>query len=625
MSFRIRMPRIISDNNTSTRRRSARNQPRKQSKKVVYEEIEVPTEEVNEVSNKDDNDDNIQMPDDYNPSDDSDVEYVQITRENRKTLKTKSKRSWKERVSSSSDEEMHIITDKRSRFNPNPYCDPDPDNPPPVHTLQVKEEPDSDHPAKCPFEGCGVSLNVEGTARIHLALHYFENNAFATANILKPKDAGKDGRAKDITGKAVKYHCEIPGCTKRQMGYKEICVHQATQHQSLKTLMMKDQKPEVHELCNLLYPPPEVPSPVKVKQERVEPTTVVEPAVSDNEDVDDPDELDDAYNPDDEEDLDSPDDPPSVQAQDPVVKSKASTRGPQLQDKTLPDKLNPSKTPKSKEEKSKVVPVRRRRPKTNGVDKLMNCIVCDERDGKNLSSRGSELKYHMSVCVYSMGGFLSILPAHQGTMVMEEIEEFGARFKYRCSFPMCDKSTGKAKPIGYKEFAIHSGVMHGILERWIEQNLDREGAREMLELLQDLREEEGLPLEEIPEIQYEELHVCFLCEGEDKEGKSLSFHAEQLYRTRYHYSACMYDTGLYVKLYNPGKQNLTADGKPRDILGREVKYACQERKCHQKRKMGYKEFCIHMSNDHGGLEKALLLHEDKRVRSLSKRLIVDKK
>ena len=40
------MPR--SDNNTTTRK-SARNQPRNQSKKMVYEEIEVPKEEVNEV------------------------------------------------------------------------------------------------------------------------------------------------------------------------------------------------------------------------------------------------------------------------------------------------------------------------------------------------------------------------------------------------------------------------------------------------------------------------------------------------------------------------------------------------------------------------------------------------
>ena len=43
-----------------------------------------------------------------------------------------------------------------------------------------------------------------------------------------------------------------------------------------------------------------------------------------------------------------------------------------------------------------------------------------------------------------------------------------------------------------------------------------------------------------------------------------------------------------------------------------------------KRKMGYKEFAIHSSNDHGGLEKVLALHEDEKVRQLATRLIVKK-
>ena len=41
-------------------------------------------------------------------------------------------------------------------------------------------------------------------------------------------------------------------------------------------------------------------------------------------------------------------------------------------------------------------------------------------------------------------------------------------------------------------------------------------------------------------------------------------------------------------MYPPGKQNETEDGKPRDVLGREVKYSCQEKGCNLKRKMGYK-------------------------------------
>ena len=81
----------------------------------------------------------------------------------------------------------------------------------------------------------------------------------------------------------------------------------------------------------------------------------------------------------------------------------------------------------------------------------------------------------------------------------------------------------------------------------------------------------------------------------------------------------------YVELYPPGKQNMSSDGKPRDILGREVKYSCQEKGCSLKRKMGYKEFVIHMANDHGGLEKVLENHSDERVREISKKLKTKKR
>ena len=36
-------------------------------------------------------------------------------------------------------------------------------------------------------------------------------------------------------------------------------------------------------------------------------------------------------------------------------------------------------------------------------------------------------------------------------------------------------------------------------------------------------------------------------------------------------------------------------------MGRAIKYSCEVRECTIKRKMGYKEFCIHMSNELMGL------------------------
>ena len=69
-----------------------------------------------------------------------------------------------------------------------------------------------------------------------------------------------------------------------------------------------------------------------------------------------------------------------------------------------------------------------------------------------------------------------------------------------------------------QEFSIHSGVDHGLLERWaLEQT--RQGSLELYELLRRNREAEGGTLEELPELVVEELHDCLVCDGDNKEGK----------------------------------------------------------------------------------------------------------
>ena len=129
---------------------------------------------------------------------------------------------------------------------------------------------------------------------------------------------------------------------------------------------------------------------------------------------------------------------------------------------------------------------------------------------------------------------------------------------------------------------------------------------------------------EVPHIPFEEVHTCCICDGQDKEGKNLSFSKEKIYQTRYHYAACIYDSGYYLDMYPPGRQNVTEDGKPRDVLGREVKYSCQEKGCRMKRKMGYKEFCIHMSNDHGGLEEVLTKYDKANIREIAPKLKIER-
>ena len=88
---------------------------------------------------------------------------------------------------------------------------------------------------------------------------------------------------------------------------------------------------------------------------------------------------------------------------------------------------------------------------------------------------------------------------------------------------------------------------------------------------------------------------------------------------RYHYASCYFDSGVYHTLggsYLPGEQNSNEDGSARDVLGREVKYRCMEEGCTMKRQVGYKELCIHMASDHGGLEKVMAEDEREEVRDL---------
>ena len=40
----------------------------------------------------------------------------------------------------------------------------------------------------------------------------------------------------------------------------------------------------------------------------------------------------------------------------------------------------------------------------------------------------------------------------------------------------------------------------------------------------------------------------------------------------------------------------------------QVKYTCSDDKCTVKKRMGYKEFCIHMASSHGGLEEVAREH-----------------
>ena len=201
----------------------------------------------------------------------------------------------------------------------------------------------------------------------------------------------------------------------------------------------------------------------------------------------------------------------------------------------------------------------------------------------------------------------------------EELEEYGKKFQYRCPFVACPKHHGRTKPIGYKEYAIHVGVVHHQVEKWMLAD-ERPGMRQVYDAIVAARERDGIIIEELPDVIVDRMHTCLVCGGEDKDGRQLSFEGNKLFQLRYHYAYCFYDEGSYRGKYPPGPDNTTADGEPRDILGKEVKYTCEERGCNNKRNMGYKSFVVHMSNDHGGLEEVVRNHRRADIRALAEKI-----
>jgi len=393
------------------------------------------------------------------------------------------------------------------------------------------------------------------------------------------------------------------------MGYKELCVHLATSHQLLRKVMGEDKRPGMKEALNTLYPPDDLIPAVKVKQEKGVTTSsnpkVHVPISRSNLELEDSEDVDDPSGPSEPPPRPAPTAPKVVAPSSPVIMTRQGI-----------------KTEVKKERKYTA------RPR---ADKIHHCVICNgngkhDKEGRNLNlgSGLHDLKYHYAACVYDEGGLLLYVDHGQGKdKKVEELEAFGSKYKYKCPFENCAKNQGmgRNKAIGYKEYAIHCAVWHHQLEKWIrDEKSTRPGLEEVYDAVVTARKEEGTELEEMPSVILEEMHTCMICKGEDKDGRNLSFEGTRLFSLRYHYAACFYEAGYYRKMYPPGDKNTDSNGQPKDELGKEMKYQCEERGCTVKRKMGYKEFAIHMSNEHGGLEE--VINEDSRpeIRALADKI-----
>ena len=92
----------------------------------------------------------------------------------------------------------------------------------------------------------------------------------------------------------------------------------------------------------------------------------------------------------------------------------------------------------------------------------------------------------------------------------------------------------------------------------------------------------------------------------------------------------MYDTGVYLlpsysehfqlDKHADHEKNIGEDGKPKDVTGTTYRYTCREKKCSSRRKMGFKEYCIHTSNEHGIVINIMLTSENKDLKKLGIRL-----
>ena len=219
-----------------------------------------------------------------------------------------------------------------------------------------------------------------------------------------------------------------------------------------------------------------------------------------------------------------------------------------------------------------------------------HCLLCEEKEGRRLTLEDN-LCNHYAVCLYNRGQFTSLVDPGEENRDFEgkAVDEYGRRFRYKCQVPNCPRSFPNAKSVGFREWAIHAGTAHYLVEKAMEKEVEKNPAmKEVLAKVRQLRKAQDVLLENMPGPSREEIHNCLLCSGKD--GKNLSLDRSKLFLVRYHYAGCFFDNGALLTLggsYLPGSHNSNKDGSARDLMGQDVKYKCTEAgRCTLKRQVG---------------------------------------
>ena len=236
------MPKACDSSVGTPRRRSVRQKPAKKDTPKV-----APLPDIS--------DDEVRMPPGYNPSDDSEEEYIpqpqvkkmkvslakvratnQISgsdsepeeeenqkraRSSKKSVKGRGGRNSKSVISKPQNNTPTSKTAETVTDTKNGIASPSPVTKIPASVTaksEIKKEKEEN--ILCPFPGCSEKLKIDGNARFHLSVHYYDEGKFTERDILVPEDPDENGRAKDEKGLKIKYNCPYDRCTKRKMGHK---------------------------------------------------------------------------------------------------------------------------------------------------------------------------------------------------------------------------------------------------------------------------------------------------------------------------------------------------------------------------------------------------------------------
>ena len=394
--------------------------------------------------------------------------------------------------------------------------------PEPSLGVGIKEEG-----VQCPKEGCGQTFSLNQYKITFIKLHLANNHYYVDRvplEDLRPVDDDGTGWAKDDKSKT--YSCDSSGsrACSRKMGYRELYVHICNVHNHLEQLMMEDPSEEVREFMKQIYPPAEEEQ-VVIKKEKCDPVIPLE---------------DDNYQ--------------LVTKAEPVMNAP-------LEDANVdPDDPSPAPAPGPARKGPASVPTPRSRP-TPVSSKPAQVVVNKPRPVMNSLLEDDNVDPDDP----------SPLPAPVPAPVR----------KVQAYVP-----TARPRPTPV--------VPKPVVMTRSTPSLSRTTLA-------------------TPRPSVDRIINCFLCNGSgksNKEGRNLNSNTG-LQSLKFHFATCIFDLGGFIPYVDPQQgegRNKLKGGEEEviDIAGKRWKYKCPFEDCDNNKgkvkPLGYREMCLHLGGKHGLVE-----------------------